>query len=114
MSGRVVDEQTREPIKGVTVRRGRDTPPTMEPRKGAEMLAKNPSVHTGPDGAFVLSSERALGFWRSLGWYSVTLSFAHPNYETLTHSYSRADSTITPDGEPFIGAGDILLKRLEK
>ena len=107
--GRVVDERTQQPIKGVNVRRGSDAARPMEPPKGGERMVQPPPVYTGADGEFVLQSARALAFIRRLQWYSVTLTFSHPGYERATRSYSLSDSTNTAGGEPLIQTGDITL-----
>jgi hypothetical protein len=104
-----MDEQTQQPIKGVSVRRGSDMPQTMETPKGAQRLVQPPPIYSGADGRFVLASARDLAFIRRLHWYSVTLSFSHSGYEPLTRTYSLSDSTNTTAGEPLIQAGDIPL-----
>jgi len=109
VEGRVVDEQTQQPIQGVSVRRGSDMPQSMEQPRGAQKLVQPPPIYSGADGRFVLGSARDLAFIRRLHWYSVTLSFSHSGYEPLTRTYSLNDSTNTTAGEPLIQAGDIPL-----
>jgi len=116
VTGRVLDGQTHQPVAGVQVKRvtagenlqGIDTP------RGGKAMEKNPAVRTGADGTFVLDSERALTFFRRGGWYSVTLSFQHPDYERFLTTYTLKDATTTPEGEPLVKAKDILLFPLEK
>jgi hypothetical protein len=114
VTGRVLDEQTRQPIKEVQVRRVWDSTPAMAPPKGAEMLKQAPSVFTDANGSFVLESVRDLAFIQRVQWYSVSLSFTHRGYEQLMKAYPLSSSTNTPSGEPVVPAGDILLKPLTK
>jgi hypothetical protein len=114
VTGRVLDEQTRQPIKDVQVRRVWDTTPAMAPPKGAEMLKQAPSVFTDVDGSFVVESVRDLAFLQRLQWYSVSLSFTHRGYEQLMKTYPLSSSTNRPSGEPVVPAGEILLKPLIK
>ena len=112
--GRVLDEQTRQPLKNVQVRRVSDTTPAMAPPKGGEMLKQTPAVFTGADGGFVLKSVRDLAFIQRLQWYSVSVSFAHRGYEQLMATYPLSSATNTPSGEPVVPTGDVLLKPLAK
>jgi hypothetical protein len=73
-------------------------------------MAKAP-VRTERDGRFTLDTERVLTPFRGAGWFSVQLSFEHAGYERLRTNYSRLNlSTNTPNGEPLLDAGDILLR----
>jgi hypothetical protein len=116
ITGRVVDEQTGQPIAKVRVQRWSGAAPvgSMDPKKGAQNLDQEPHVFTDPDGAFVLQSERSVAFFRQLGWYPVTLSFAHPKYEPMTFSYAEAAATNLPSGEPLVKTGDTRLKPSSK
>jgi hypothetical protein len=112
VTGRVLDEKTRQPIKNVQVRRVTDTTPAMAAPKGGEMLKQAPSIFTGPDGGFELKSVRDLAFIQRLQWYNVSVSFAHRGYEQLMMTYPLSSATNTPSGEPVVPAGDVLLKPL--
>ena len=114
ITGRVLDEETRQPLKNVQVRRVSDTTPAMAPPKGGEMLKQAPSIFTDPDGGFVLKSVRDLAFIQRVQWYSVSVSFAHRGYEQLMMTYPLSSATNTPSGEPIVSAGDVLLKPLAK
>lgn len=114
VTGRVLDEQTRQPLKNVQVRRVSDTTPAMAPPKGGEMLTQAPAVFTSADGGFVLKSVRDLAFIQRLQWYSVSVSFAHRGYEQLMVTYPLSSATNTPSGEPVVPTGDVLLKPLAK
>jgi len=114
ITGRVLDEETRQPLKNVQVRRVSDTTPAMAPPKGGEMLKQAPAVFTDPEGGFVLKSVRDLAFIQRVQWYSVSVSFAHRGYEQLLITYPLSSATNTPSGEPIVSAGDVLLKSLAK
>jgi hypothetical protein len=114
VTGRVVDEQTRQPIENVEVRRMSGSVRAEKPTKGAEVAMVKPPALTDASGNFILKSEKSLAFFRQLNWYSVNLSFEHAGYTTLVRSYSLRDSTNTPTGEPLVPAGDIPLRRLSK
>jgi hypothetical protein len=110
ITGRVVDEQTHQPLRGVRVSRASDARPAGETAQGGAKAEHKASVRTGADGCFVLQSERYLAFLQELQWYSVQLSFAYPGYETLTRKYTLADSTNTLAGEPLVETGDVRLR----
>lgn len=112
VTGRVIDTQTRQPIKGVQVQRL--TPDQNvaagEAMKGGQSIEQAPAVRTGSDGRFVLDSERDLALFRKLDWYSVSLSFDHSGYERFVTNYTLIDAIVTPKGEPLVKAGDIRLR----
>ena len=114
VEGRVLDEQTQQPIRGVQVRRELNAPPPLDGPRGAEMLTRAPATRTDAAGCFVVESERALSFIGHSMWYSVTLSFTHADYERVVRSYSFSSSTNTASGEPVVPAGEILLRPLAK
>jgi hypothetical protein len=105
-----VDEETQRPIKGVQVRRTSDAPRQMDPPKGGERMMQDPTVFTGDDGTFTLQSQRDLSFLRRLEWFSVSLSFNHPDYDPLKKTFSSTSSTNQSPGEPLLQTGDVLLK----
>jgi hypothetical protein len=110
VTGRVLDEETKRPIKGVQVRRTSDAPRPMEPPKGSEIMMQEPSVFTRDDGTFTLQSQRDLSFLRQLEWFSVSLSFNHPDYVPLKKTFSSTSVTNKSPGEPLVETGDVLLK----
>ena len=114
--GRVLDARTRQPIPDVLVRRFRSDENLrgLDTSKGGQAMAQAPAVRTGPDGTFVLDSERNLAFLRKVGWYSVTLSFQHARYERFVTTYTLKDATKTSNGETLVKAKDILLVPLAK
>ncbi|MCC6823418.1 MAG: hypothetical protein V9H26_26250 [Verrucomicrobiota bacterium] len=115
ITGRVVDRQSREPIAGVQVRRVTPRDPNVDQAiKGGQVIETSPAVRTGSDGGFVLASERDLALFRRLGWYSVSLSFTHPNYHPLSTEFTLANATNTPSGEPLVRTGDIGLQPKSK
>jgi hypothetical protein len=111
ITGRVLDAQTHQPIEGVTVKRIRpdQSPNVDQVPKGGQMMERSPAVRSGKDGIFLLDSERDLAFFRSVGWYSVDISFGHPGYRRLVKTYSLTNAINTASGEPWVKAGDILL-----
>jgi len=113
VTGRVIDAQTQQPVKGVKVHR---LIPDQEPNvlhdvKGGQALAKAPAVRSAADGSFELASERGLTPFRRGGWYSVSIAFEHPDYTRNVTNYSLKHSIVTPKGEPLVNAGDIWLER---
>jgi hypothetical protein len=115
ITGRVLDELTGQPIPEVRVQRWYQNygVGSMDTKKGGKGLEQQPFVLTGRDGTFVLKSERSVAFFRELGWYPVTLSFAHRKYESATFSYAEAPATNLPSGEPLVRTGDTRLKLLD-
>ena len=111
VTGRVLDQQTHQPIADVRVRRsGADNAsPTRDTPKGGELMEQAAAVHTKADGTFRLQSVRSLAPFRNVGWYSMSLSFEHPGYERLGTNYTLANATNTLKGEPVVNTGDLLL-----
>ena len=116
VSGRVLDAQSNQPIKGVSVRRlapeqGGDG---HDPRKAGQVMLESSGVRTGRDGTFVLDSVRALGLFRQMDWYLVSISFSHAGYERFVTNYTLANATNTAKGKPLVTTGDIRLRPLSK
>jgi hypothetical protein len=111
VTGRVLDQMTRQPINHVEVRRvtASESDRAENTAKGGQALSQSPGVRTGADGTFVLESVRDLAFLIKTGWYSVSVSFARAGYQPLTATYTLGSSTNTAKGEPLVNAGDILL-----
>ncbi len=116
VTGRVLDAQTHQPVADVKVTRvsSGESLQDMETPRGGKAMEKAPAVRTGTDGSYVLDSERALSFFQKSGWYSVTLSFEHPHYERFLTTYTITDATLSPGGEPWVKAKDVLLFPLQK
>ncbi len=111
VEGRVLDAQTHQPLAGTRVQRlshKQNLNPT-EPPKGGQLLMQHNAILTGDDGTFVLDSQKAVGLFRSVFWYSVNLSFQHAGYELFMTNYTPANATNTINGTPLVEAGDILL-----
>lgn len=114
VTGRVVDAQTRQPLAGVDIRRvgqamianGGDLP------KGGQVMERPAPVVTGPDGTFVVDSQRAFAIFRSVGWYNVALSFEREGYLQTSTNFTLSNSTNTASGEPWVQAGDVPLQPL--
>jgi hypothetical protein len=111
IEGRVIDSHSHQPVEDVLVRRlaADEMYRIEEPPRGEETMEKAPAVRTGVDGRFVMDSERDFALIGKPAWYSVSLSFQHPGYETFTVTYILADATNTVKGEPLVKAGEILL-----
>ncbi len=111
IEGRVLDSQTRQPLKDVEVRRltANESYKIDDPPKGGQLMQKNAGVRTAVDGSFVLESERDVALFQTLGWYSVTLLFQHPAYANFSATYTVENATNTAQGEPLVKAGEILL-----
>ncbi|MGA2788522.1 MAG: hypothetical protein ABSF60_13450 [Verrucomicrobiota bacterium] len=113
VTGRVLAADTRQPLPDTTVRRvvpmmaaGENTQP-----KGGELLMRPGWVRTAADGRFVLEGERDIALFRHPAWWSVTLSFTADGYTFFQTNYTSANlSGHSPEGEPLVNAGDILLK----
>ncbi len=111
VEGRVVDANSHQPIKDVTVQRlsANQDYNIDQPAKGGQMLAKTPGVQTSDGGEFVLDSVHDVGVFRQLSWYSVSINFQHPGYEKFMVTYTITDATNRTAGEPTVRTGDILL-----
>ncbi|MGO9588120.1 MAG: hypothetical protein ACLP2Y_18235 [Limisphaerales bacterium] len=113
VTGRVLAADTRQPLPDATVRRvvpmmaaGEDTQP-----KGGQLLMRPAGVRTDADGRFVLEGERDIAVFRHPAWWSVTLSFTADGYRVFQTNYTSANvSGHSPEGEPLLNTGDILLK----
>ena len=108
VTGRVVDAQSLQPISNVQVRRIEGS--SDRSAKGAQRLEQSASVRTREDGTFTLESERDLAFLRQVYWFSITLSFGHPDYVSLQKTFNSNIAKNTPSGEPLIEAGDISME----
>ena len=113
VTGRVLAADTQEPLGRVTVRRmvpppyaGAGTPP-----RGGQLQMEPGGVRTDADGRFVLESERVLTVFRHRGWNPVTVSFERSGYRSFQTNYTAARfKERTPEGVPWVNAGDILLE----
>jgi hypothetical protein len=111
VTGRVLDSQTHQPIKDVQVRRlTADTNPRpMDAPHGGKLLEQSSAIRTAADGTFVIKSVRTLTPFGDFGWYSISLAFDRAGYASIVKSFTLANSTNTPAGEPWVNAGDVLL-----
>jgi hypothetical protein len=115
VAGRVLDLETRQPIKDAQVRRVSEEANTArDTASGGRLLEQASAVRTGVDGRFMMKSVRTLALFGNVGWYSVTLAFERAGYESVARTYTLANSTNAPSGEPIVQAGDILLPQLAK
>ena len=114
--GRVLDSETRQPIQDAQVRRvsAEGTTRTMDAPSGGHLLEQASAVRTGADGRFIMKSVRTLAVFGNFGWYSVTLAFERAGYESVARTYTLANSTNAPSGEPIVQTGDVLLPQLAR
>ena len=117
VTGRVLAADTSQPLAGVTVKSGAQASGYRGgmPPKGGELLIAKAPVRTDRDGRFTLETERVLTPFRGAGWFSVQLLFESPGYERFRTNYSTLNvRTNSPNGEPLLDAGDILLHPVSK
>lgn len=113
VTGRVLAADTHQPLPGATVRRvgpyqtdGESTAP-----KGGQLMMRPSGVRTDADGRFVIDGERDIALFRQAGWWSVMISFTADGYRFFQTNYTSAGvSSVSPEGEPLVDAGDILLQ----
>ncbi len=115
VKGQVLAADSRQPLAGVKVTRGRPEPAPLagwSPR-GGELLVRKPPTLTGPRGEFVLESERVLTPVRWGGWSSVHLTFERAGYLRFQTNYplSSLAATNTSEGVPLLEAGQVLLQK---
>jgi hypothetical protein len=111
VDGRVLDAQTRAPIKDVLVMRlnANEEYQISNQAKGGQLMEQAFGVRTSATGAFSLGSIRTFSPLQHLTWYSTTLAFEHPAYQRITATFTTAQATNIATGEPWIQAGDIML-----
>jgi len=115
VTGRVLDASTHLPIENAKVRLLKQEPPNVAtPKKGGQVLQEPPAIRTAGDGTFDLAGRKSLRLFSRIGWYSVGLSFEHPDFRRYVTNYSIADAVKSPKGEPLVKAGDILLYPAKK
>ena len=115
VTGQVLATDTRQPLAGVKVIRGRPEPQPLAgwAPHGGELLLRKPPSLTDPYGRFVLESQRVLTLVRWGGWSSVRLTFEHTGYLRFQTNYALSSLTATnaPDGVPLLDAGQVLLQK---
>jgi hypothetical protein len=117
VTGRVLAADTSQPLAGVTVKSGAQASGYRGgmPPKGGELLIAKAPVRADRDGRFTLETERVLTPFRGAGWFSVQFLFECPGYERFRTNYSTLNvRTNSPNGEPLLDAGDILLHPVSK
>jgi len=109
--GRVLDEKSGQPVKGVEVKRV--VPDyeagTLDQVRGGEVLERGQPLRTDAEGKFDLASQKSVALFRDIGWFSVEIAFYHRDYERFNTNYTARLAQREPSGEPVIAAGDILL-----
>ena len=117
VTGRVLAADTGRPLADVKIRSSEANQGfhSTAPMKGGELMMARPPVLTGPDGRFVLETERALTPFHGSGWFSVQLSFEYPGYERYLTNYSCLNlGTNTVNGVSVLDAGTIRLQPASK
>ena len=121
VTGRVLDAETHQPIANARVRKILNPNQVMDATvdqapKGGQALQNMQAVGTRTDreGRFMLSSQRDMSIVRHGGWSEVTLALSRDGYAKLTTNYTLMQANLSPDGQPEVNAGDILLKPLSK
>jgi len=117
VAGRVLAEDTRQPLAGVKVIRLQpgQSAEAGSPANGAQLLLQGRPELTGADGSFVLPGRDYVSFIKHSGRWSVRLAFQAAHYATLQTNYTESDiTTNSPLAVPEVKAGDILLKPLSK
>ena len=111
VEGRVLDAHSSQPIKDVLVRRvdAHEDLKVTDPAKGGQLMQQEPGARTSADGRFRLDSIRDVAVFRHLSWYSVTLSFEHPDYVRIKATYDLSEYTNSGQGEPLVRTRDVLL-----
>jgi len=107
--GRVLDAKTLQPIAGVKVQRVVPDYEAGEQVRGGEMLELTRPPESKADGTFVLRSQKSVTLFRDIAWFTVEVSLTHRYYEKYLTNYTPRMSTNSPNGEPIIFAGDILM-----
>jgi hypothetical protein len=109
VAGRVLDGTTHQPIPEARVSwlvTDEELRIVATPKSRGGVPAE---VRTALDGSFEVPSERGWAPLRNPAWYSVTVTFERPGYESFTTTYTIAGATNTATGQPVVAAGDILL-----
>jgi hypothetical protein len=112
VTGRVLDAETSQPIRNVSIRRltTGQTEAVNSTAAGGRSLERTPAIRTDRDGRFHLDSERDLTLFRRAGWYSVTLGLTHKGYERFVTNYTLTSAVVASNGEPVVDAGSILMQ----
>ena len=114
VKGRVLDDQTHQPIADVQVqrvaahpRRTNDSPP-----KGGQLMEKAPRiVLSAADGSFDLDGEYSVAAFQVITWNSVDVQFRRAGYLSLTTNFTPSMASANSSGRACVVAGDIFLKR---
>ncbi len=112
LQGQVIDSENGSPLEGVKVSRGQPAFNAIggQPKGGQLLMVKAP-VETGPDGTFILSSERVLSIIRGSGWNEVRLTFVKAGYYRMQTNIPTAQATNSESGEPILTVGSVRLQR---
>ena len=114
VTGRVMAADTRQPLADVKVQRvvPYQNPDSFSPPKGGQILMQRThTTWTDGNGGFVLASENIITPFRRPNWSKVTVTFECSGYENFRTNFNAADfKDRSPEGEPLVPAGDVLLR----
>jgi len=113
VTGRVLDNETRQPLAGVEVQRViQQRPSNNTPPKGGQQMQNAPRVvRTGTDGSFTLDAIYSVAAFQVFSWGSVDVQFRSAGYLAFTTNFADAVEFSDSGGAPYVNAGDILLER---
>jgi hypothetical protein len=117
VTGRVLAEDTHQPIAHVRVHRSsaNNNFEPFGPPKGGELLIRPAPALTDDHGRFVLDSKSVLALFRHPGWWTVPVTFQHSGYQTFQTNYTASSLvTNTSAGPPIVDAGDVLLQPMAR
>ena len=113
ITGRVLDEATRQPVAGAKVTRVR--PPSNDgfsddTKGGPQMVNRPVFAVTEADGRFQLAGERtAQLFLETFPDFAVTLRVSVSGYATFQEQFTNVIFAGPQTNEPLVNAGDIRL-----
>ncbi len=110
VEGRVVNADTKEPIKGVIVLRKQwsGTADLDEYVSAGEIQMQDKRIYTNDKGEFVVPSKQSMTVGGDQSWFSVTLKFMHADYHMFSTNYVNHSGAPTGN-EPVVQGGDIQL-----
>ena len=114
VTGRVIAADTCQPLADVKVQRVvpyQSTDSPSPPKGGQIMMQRTHTTWTDGNGGFVLASESIITPFRRLNWSRVTVTFECSGYENFRTNFNAANfKDRSPEGEPLVPAGEVLLK----
>jgi hypothetical protein len=111
VTGRVLDEITRQPVADASVQPKSRVQSDSVSQKGATQLISKQVAFTNPEGRFTLESEKSFYFlFGHSGGYQASIVVQRRGYRVLrTNLLVTASSPGDEKGPPQIQAGDLFL-----